>query len=36
MSSELKPTPLRTFDQEQLREDFAAMKARRAELTKRG
>lgn len=36
MSSELKPTPLRTVDPVQLRKDFAAMKARRAELTKRG
>jgi hypothetical protein len=36
MSSELKPTPLRTIDREQLRRDFAATAARQAELTHQG
>lgn len=36
MSSELKPTPLRTVDKEQLRKDFAAIEARRAVLTEHG
>mgnify|MGYP006081809653 CR=1 FL=1 len=36
MSSELKPTPLRTIDREQLRRDFEATAARQAELTQQG
>lgn len=36
MSSELKPTPLRTVDQAQLRKEFAAIEARRAVLTEQG
>lgn len=36
MSSELKPTPLRTVDQAQLRKDFASLEAKRAVLTERG
>lgn len=36
MSTELKPTPLRTVDTEQLRKDFAASEARQAVLTEQG
>ena len=36
MSSELKPSPLRTIDREQMRNDFAALEARREALTLQG
>lgn len=36
MSSELKPTPLRIVDAEQMRKDFAAIEARQAVLTQQG
>ena len=36
MSSELKPTPLRTIDQAQLRKNLAALEARRAVLIEHG
>ena len=36
MTSELKPTPLRVIDGEQMRKDFATLEARRAVLTEHG
>lgn len=36
MSSELKPTPLRTIDREQLRRDFEETAAKQIELTRKG
>lgn len=36
MSSELKPTPLRTYDRDQLRHELAAVEARREVLTMQG
>lgn len=36
MTSELKPTPLRVIDGEQMRKDFATVEARRGLLTEHG
>lgn len=36
MPEELKPTPLRNIDVEQMRKDFADLEARRATLTAQG
>ncbi|WP_300650587.1 hypothetical protein [Hydrogenophaga sp.] len=36
MTAELKPTPLRVIDGEQMRKEFATLEARRAVLTEHG